>query len=552
MARMFRSAIVLFTAVGIQRSIASRPKEESSSIEVTLDAVAALLDADNKKSYLAKAGEELAEKEVLLKSLLAIVPGSNGDRFSAPAARFALHKHFVRHYGWHLKGLEPAGAAWNSSSPVQAVIFQRLPASVRSLFESRLKDGGLLGREVAVLAATLELLVHAEARERLRGVMRMLNLRTNESMTEGEAHKVRDWYMTSYMLGKSPWTTSRLDLKGLVVEMPNMYPAWPKVTGMIDDIMSKRRQVEHRAGGDVAYDEVAGVVEEIGHRFGPWQNQICSDLKSSLMEVRDDGTGRVALSDFYHAGLNGKWQFQESAEYMQKLGSLDVSTPSSPRVIIPNYVWSASNCMGASETHDVCCISECEPLMAQLEREIGAPTALPAQIAEVVSNLPSSTMPAGRQLPALLMSRLQAVAAANEGVVPLNGRLFAQWLHHAYPRECPFPHVAGATAPVNVFAWEASHHDLPLADPSAMSKLADQSHRSDAPVLSAPWDNEEELLVDTQHSIPVGAVFVHLACAGAASCVAVLGLMRTAMHAARKVRGSVSAKSLMTENALVV
>ncbi len=58
----------------------------------------------------------------------------------------------------------------------------------------------------------------------------------------------------------------------------------------------------------------------MGHRFGPLLQQICSRLKSWLIELRDDGTGRVALSDFYQAGLNGKWEFQESAEYMQKCG----------------------------------------------------------------------------------------------------------------------------------------------------------------------------------------------------------------------------------------
>jgi hypothetical protein len=403
-----------------------------------------------------------------------------------------------------------------------------------------------------VLAATLELLVHGEAKRRLRGVMDMLNISTHESMTKSEAHKVHDWYMTSYMLGKSPWTTSRLELKEDVVTMPSMYPAWPKVTAMVDDIMSKQGQVARRAGSSVTYNEVVGMVEGIGHLFGPFQNQICGGLKSSLMQVKDDGTGRVPLSDFYHAGLNGKWEFAESAEYLNKLGALDVSSPNSPRVIIPNYVWSPSNCLGTSETHDVCCISECEPLMAQLERKIGSPTALPERIAEVVSNLASSTVPAGRQLPALLMSRLQAVAAANDGAVPLNGRLFAQWMHHAYPRECPYPHHSGVTAPASVFAWEASHHELPLADRSAMSEQAKRTQRSDAPVLTAPWETEEELVTDMHHEPLVGAIFVHLAVACAAGCVAVLGLTRTAARAVLKLHGSGSAKATMKSHALDV
>ena len=31
----------------------------------------------------------------------------------------------------------------------------------------------------------------------------------------------------------------------------------------------------------------------------------------------------------------------------------------------------------------------------------------------------------------------------NQGTVPLHGRLFAQWVHHASPRECPLPSHCG-------------------------------------------------------------------------------------------------------------
>ena len=36
---------------------------------------------------------------------------------------------------------------------------------------------------------------------------------------------------------------------------------------------------------------------------------------------------------------------------------------------------------------------------------------------------------------------MEQVASHHGGKVPLHGRLFAQWLHHAFPRECPYPHV---------------------------------------------------------------------------------------------------------------
>merc|ERR1719237_1259013 len=41
----------------------------------------------------------------------------------------------------------------------------------------------------------------------------------------------------------------------------------------------------------------------------------------------------------------------------------------------------------------------------------------------------------------VLTGKLSAIAAQNRGRVPLHGRLFAQWLHFAFPYECPYPHV---------------------------------------------------------------------------------------------------------------
>merc|ERR1719460_1038482 len=42
-----------------------------------------------------------------------------------------------------------------------------------------------------------------------------------------------------------------------------------------------------------------------------------------------------------------------------------------------------------------------------------------------------------------LTSQLEQIAKAHGGKVPIHGRLFAQWLHYAFPRECPFPHKSG-------------------------------------------------------------------------------------------------------------
>merc|ERR1712228_576104 len=64
-------------------------------------------------------------------------------------------------------------------------------------------------------------------------------------------------------------------------------------------------------------------------------------------------------------------------------------------------------------------------------------------IANIVRMIPSATVPSNRTLPAWLLRRLDQIADHHYGYIPLHGRLFKQWLHYAYPRECKFPHIAG-------------------------------------------------------------------------------------------------------------
>ncbi len=50
-------------------------------------------------------------------------------------------------------------------------------------------------------------------------------------------------------------------------------------------------------------------------------------MKNSLVEMDEEGTGQVRLSDFYGTGLEKDWRFGESEEYLRQLGVLDESSP---------------------------------------------------------------------------------------------------------------------------------------------------------------------------------------------------------------------------------
>merc|ERR1719301_464105 len=108
--------------------------------------------------------------------------------------------------------------------------------------------------------------------------------------------------------------------------------------------------------------------------------------------MEEPGTGRVRLSEFYKPALGGQWQFQESVAYLRQLGALDETDAEKPRVIIANYISSASNCIASSNFYSVCCMDECESLLGHLEREIAAPEAPSSHVAKLVSELSSSSV----------------------------------------------------------------------------------------------------------------------------------------------------------------
>jgi hypothetical protein len=256
---------------------------------------------------------------------------------------------------------------------------------------------------------------------------------------------------------------------------------------------------------------MSNVVDEIGERFGRFQDAECRQMKDSLVALGDHGIGRVALADFYTPALNdNSFQFAESMDYLRELGALDETDPSSPSVIVPNYVNAPANCIASSSFYSVCCLDECEQLMGHLESNIKAPEASVATIKDLVSQLSSSTVEAPRTLPQSLLDRLDEVAAPHAGLVQLHGRMFGQWMHHAFPRECPFPHVAGATAPRTPDEWMDSVEKesdnkaskSAFASPEEMRQYVGKTAKSPAEVHPDGelnhWEVHEELLVPFQ------------------------------------------------------
>jgi len=207
----------------------------------------------------------------------------------------------------------------------------------------------------------------------------------------------------------------------------------------------------------------------------------------------------VPLSRFYRGGLEGDWTFSESVQYLRHIGALDESNPKRISVVIPNYIQSQSNCLAGSSFYSVCCFDECEGLLGHVEQEVKGPSASPSHIAAVVANLHSDTVYAPRNLSKALVSRLDEIAALHGGSVPLHGRLFTQWMHHAYPRECQFPHIVGTASRISPVEWmDAMDIDSAEASEQEMKAFVrferEDLESSEAQLEALPWSMAEELV----------------------------------------------------------
>jgi len=222
---------------------------------------------------------------------------------------------------------------------------------------------------------------------------------------------------------------------------------------------------------------------------------------------------------------------------------LDESDPQQPQVIVSNYIMARPNCLEASNLYAVCCRNECEDLMASLELQLKSSQAEPQQIVDIISTLGSDTVQAPWSMSSELRSRLEQVAAKNGGKVPIHGRLFAQWIHHAYPRECPYPHESGTVSPQTPDEWmqstgasdySASRDEMKRAVDGDVCEIDDQG-KPKGPCNedeALPWSEDEELLGSHQPATAPAVAVAAASEAGAPSTAVTICCMAVSVAVA--------------------
>jgi len=458
-----------------------------------------------------------------LSSLHGIVPKNEHGLLSHQAVRYVLHRFFQQQNGWFIKGLAlNETQSWHSNSSAK-IDTPRIKDWMPSLLQDQLEQGPMQhkGTDLAglvQLAGALETLVENEARDRLKMAYKMHDLPSDRRLDRTGSHKVLRSFLVTFVVGGDfPWhDLKEVDRRENI--FANKYPDHPELMRWMGEVIQEHR---HKIGGESfgTFESLLQTALNIEKQYYLRADRECESMKQALMEMESKKAGRVRLSTFYNRSISSTFTFMETPEYLKALGALDDSDPQNPQVIIPNYVMARPNCLEGSNIFAVCCRDECENLLAKVESQFQSSLAEPKDIVDLVSKLSTETVHAPRALGAELIARLEQVAAQNHGQIPFHGRLFGQWMHHAFPRECPYPHRTGSTIPLTQEEWESRKQSDAMASMKEMQEIVDSAVcEIDAEGKmkgiceedeSLPWSDEEELLGVQVISQSRAAAFPH-------------------------------------------
>lgn len=470
------------------------------------------------------ASSRLTQNEEVLKPIYVALPKNEHGKLDHVAANYALHRLFVSRHGWVVKGLGPTGGKYNVSSPA-GILKNQVPSYIEDLFDRRLGGKGFELHDLAVLAATIEHLIQDEGAHRLRTAFDIHDTHRTGLLSSSAATEMLDTYMAAHILSKDITELNRSAARQIRSQIPEIFHHWGETQNFVHEVYNNTVKTMPHSASQLDFMDLSRVAEAVGEQFGSFfHNNVCMQMKDKLMKLEYRKSGRVKLSDFYKRAVDesseGFWQFQESATYLKEIGALENNTQDEPSVMIANYMTAPSNCIAYSGFYSICCKNECEDLLGSLERLLGASEAKPAFIAALVAFTPSSSSRPPGALPTTLRQRLEEIAAQHSGMVPLHSRLFAQWLHHVYPRECPFPHLSGTTSSKLPEEWledasvHASREEMLLYtqwssnDTLWTGSATTDNKRKFHEALT--WSSEEELFItqplreELQVSLPLG------------------------------------------------
>jgi len=477
-----------------------------SRIQASLDAV---LDKTNEQ-----ATRQLGKIEAAMWPTFQAVPKNSKGRLDPRVVHHMLKNYFVAKHGWIINGLEPHGMQSSMKDAHHAAVLQeKVPALAEALLEVRRAGLGLVFDDVVALAAALERLIFDESLEILESAFLFNGHASSELVSEAELHDILTSYLLLFEMGSQKNLTDVGKHQKLKSRLQSS-STWAGIAELAEDTLRnadymRKDRVNPFTPRKYSFQEAWHVVERLVEGYGQWQNEECHNMMEALVQLDREGTGRVFLHDFYSQPKTAVYSFAEATDYLLQIGAIDTAQ-GSPQVRISNYMEGPSNCIVDAEYYSICCLSACESIMREVEGQVRSPVALPQHLLHIVGNLSSAYVDAPRELPNDLRQKLWTVADRHRGMVPLHSRLFAQWLHFAFPVECPFPHIPKDSDVFKPGNWMNANRKKSIASEEDKERLiregAEMALQVD--VLAAEWSDNQVLLFEDQQSAFRGAVWI--------------------------------------------
>lgn len=460
------------------------------------------------------------------------LPKNEHQRVEWRLLRFVAHRYFMQKSSWMIRGFEPMRQVNMSHAGYAEVLHKNSPAAAASaMAQGHTARGYSLEEAVSMISALEQVLFDSESSLLERVYMRRSHS-PHDLIGRDQLHQILEDYIIEWMLGEDHETIALFRRNTSLRN--EVFPQWKAITSFLDGTLKgmefSQQQTPQMGRAHVGFSreynfqDAHAAVGGIAKSFAAFWETECQDIKTSLVAMDTSGTGRVKLSDFYGSNMNGEWRFGESEAYLRELGALDESSPwRGKQVIISNYMQGASNCIVSTPHYLVCCVNECESILNDIESAVGSPLAEPVQVMELLGNM-TDLNDSPPKLDGTLKEQLERIADNHGGRIPLHGRLFAQWLHYVFPRECPFPHKTGTASSQTPFEFGdkfVASHDEKIYHVSTKNETTstEEAH------WMSQWSEEEELIAD--YSLHLHAPWesrLWRAPAGALALLAVFGL----------------------------
>jgi hypothetical protein len=485
--------IPVATARGYENLYISDPMDSHdwSQVEVVMHSVRSELKAASAHTT------RLVKLQADLKQIYTVLPKNKDGYLNNGTARYALHRYFNERHAWSIKGLQPAGAAWQATMSVtpdvKDITKYMVPAYMQHLILQQTGKTSFDLEGLSIMAATIEHLIHAEIIATVHSVYTTLELPIPGSRTDHEVREILETYAMMHAFGVNLDVSVREDVQRAKAHLQKVHSSWPSLVAFTWQV-----KTEMFAKSNLNFDEIVQVVARFGERYVKWQGQDCSRAKKYLVALPSYQKGSVKLREVEKSTANGRRElFGESVSDLEKLGVLVGTKGPKPDFIIANYLNSQNMCLSTASYYTACCVNECEGLLARLEREVLAPKVKPEELARVVKKLP------GANIAESLLEEIPRLATQGSGLVPLHSRALAKWMHRAFPLECPAPSDQIITNPKTPDEWMGASGKEVAKLEEMMAEIAEVLNRYTTMGKSSRTDTvaEDETVPDSSGDV---------------------------------------------------